>query len=27
MVISGGGSGMKLFKIILFQHETRVEMK
>jgi len=26
-VIYGGGSGMKLFKIILFQHGTTSEMK
>ena len=26
-VTNGGGSGMKFFKIILFQHETTSEMK
>jgi len=27
MVTIGGGSGLKFFKIILFQHETTSEMK
>jgi len=26
-VINGGGSGLKFFKIILFQHGTTSEMK
>jgi len=27
MVTNGGGSGLKVCKIILFQHETTSEMK
>jgi len=27
MVTNGGGSGLKFFKIILFQHGTTSEMK